>query len=107
MSVPDVSLIIPETVANPFPVWAQVRAEAPVFRSPELGMVVVSRYDDLVHVLKDTETFSSRWGEQGPRRAAPAGAVAEILESGYPDAEVLTWADGAQHNFHADLMRPS
>jgi hypothetical protein len=37
----------------------------------------------------------------------PQGAVAEILESGYLDAEVLTWADGAQHNFHADLMRPS
>ncbi|HEX8869696.1 MAG TPA: hypothetical protein VF821_28815, partial [Lentzea sp.] len=48
-----------EHVANPYPFYARARAEEPVFFSEELGFWVVSRYDDVVAVLKDHRRFSA------------------------------------------------
>ena len=46
-------------LADPYPIYAQLRAEAPVFYSPLLRMWYVTRYDDIVAVLKDPARFSS------------------------------------------------
>src|SRR5262245_65420372 len=50
----DVSfnLMDPEFVANPYPTYHRLRAEDPVHRSP-LGFWVLTRYDDVVAVLRD------------------------------------------------------
>jgi cytochrome P450 len=45
---------------DPYPVYRQLRDEAPVQRSPGSGTWCVSRYDDVLAVLKDPESFSSR-----------------------------------------------
>ncbi len=45
--------------ADPFPVYERLRDEAPVYRADDPAAWVVSRYDDVLHVLKNTETFSS------------------------------------------------
>src|SRR5829696_8323066 len=47
----------PDALANPYPVYQRLRAEAPVLRVGPL--VVVSRYHDVQAVLRDPETFSS------------------------------------------------
>jgi hypothetical protein len=44
--------------ADPFPVYARLREEAPVYRCPD-GSVFLSRYADLVHVYKHAGTFCS------------------------------------------------
>ncbi|MBW2316795.1 MAG: cytochrome P450 [Deltaproteobacteria bacterium] len=44
---------------DPYPLYRQLRDEAPVHWSPEARLYCISRYDDVLATLKDTETFSS------------------------------------------------
>ena len=48
--------------ADPFPVYARLRAEAPVYENTDLGFYALSRYQDVLDALHDTETFCSRHG---------------------------------------------
>ncbi len=45
---------------DPFPVYRELRDHAPVHWAPESKCYCVSRYDDVMAVLKDPDTFSSR-----------------------------------------------
>jgi cytochrome P450 len=49
----------PEELADPYVSYARARREEPVFYSPILDAWLVTRYDDLLAVLKDTARFSS------------------------------------------------
>ena len=51
--------LAPEQRENPFDILAAARREQPVFYVPALKLWVVTRYDDVLAVLKDHETFSS------------------------------------------------
>jgi cytochrome P450 len=44
-------LLDPEVLANPYPLYRQLRSENPVHWDPFLYAWVVTRYDDVVHVL--------------------------------------------------------
>jgi cytochrome P450 len=46
-------------LADPYPFYARARREQPVFFSPLLRMWYVTRYDDVLTVLKDPARFSS------------------------------------------------
>ena len=46
--------------SDPYPVYRRLRDEAPVHHAPERGIWSVTRYDDVMHVLKSPEVFSSR-----------------------------------------------
>ena len=48
-----------ELVQCPFPLYDIARREAPVTFNDKLNAWVITRHDDIVTVLKDTETFSS------------------------------------------------
>ena len=45
--------------SNPYPLFAALRANTPVMHAPEPGLYIVTRYDDVMRVLRDWETFSS------------------------------------------------
>ena len=47
---------------DPFPVYRQLRDEAPSYHDDELGFWALSRYDDVVRALHDPDTFCSRFG---------------------------------------------
>ncbi len=47
---------------DPFPVYRQLRDEAPCYHDDELGFWALSRYDDVVRALHDPDTFCSRFG---------------------------------------------
>jgi cytochrome P450 len=49
----------PEICANPYPTYRWLREHAPAYHVPGTSMWVLSRYQDIVHVLHDHETFSS------------------------------------------------
>ena len=51
-----------ETAHNPFPVYQQLRNEAPVYHNEEVGFWALSRYEDVVNGALDVETFSSAHG---------------------------------------------
>ena len=69
-------LLDPEFYAgDPFPLYARLRAEAPVARNDSLGLWVVSRHADVIAASRDPDTFCSAKGimvfEIGAEYATP------------------------------------
>ena len=63
MTQPRVDLFSPEFKANPYPVYAQLRSEAPIHRVTlpnGMGMWLITRYEDVSAVLRD-ERFVKDW----------------------------------------------
>jgi cytochrome P450 len=52
----------PEVIADPYPVYHDLRDHAPVHWSPEASSWVLSRYDDVCAALTDPVTYSSASG---------------------------------------------
>jgi cytochrome P450 len=52
----------PDVHADPYPVYGWLRHHAPLYHHERLGFWAVSRYDDVVSVLRDWKTFSSAAG---------------------------------------------
>ena len=46
---------------DPFPVYRELRDDAPCYRDPR-GFFALSRYDDVVTALHDSDTYCSRYG---------------------------------------------
>jgi cytochrome P450 len=69
----------PDWRDDPYPVYRRLRDEAPVHFSPANGIYSVTRYDDVMHVLKTPEVFSSR-------------AMFTMLMAGGRERPPLTWA---------------
>ncbi|WP_224248414.1 cytochrome P450 [Hyalangium gracile] len=54
------NLLSPELKVDPYPAYADMRRNAPVCQVDPGGMWAVSRYDDVMYVLKNPQLFSSR-----------------------------------------------
>jgi cytochrome P450 len=54
------ALFTPAMFDDPYPLYAWLREQAPVYHAAQLGFWVISRYDDVQQVLRDTEAFSSK-----------------------------------------------
>jgi hypothetical protein len=116
---------------DPFPVYRQLRDEAPAYHDDDLGYWALSRYDDVAHALHDPDTFCSRFGitlEEGsalpmllttdppdhtalrrlvsraftPRRVADLESAIRTLSTGYLDR----LRDRAAADFIVDYAAP-
>ena len=47
---------------DPYPTYARLRAEAPLYRNDELGMWALSRHADVVRAFRDPLSYSSAFG---------------------------------------------
>ncbi len=47
---------------DPYPTYARLRAEAPLYHHPEMGFWALSRYDDVLAGFRDSECLSSSHG---------------------------------------------
>lgn len=90
--------------SNPFPFLANARKEQPVFFSPEYQMWVITRYDDLLTVLKDPRRFSSRQALFLPGRFTPE--VQQILHTAIfsTEAGTLVMSDPPTHSRPRHLL---
>lgn len=82
---------------DPFPVLELARRERPVFHAPEFDLWVVTRYDDVLAVLRDHGTFSS----DGALRSSPAPYPAEVqavLADGWPEMPYIIELDPPLHD---------
>jgi hypothetical protein len=76
-----------EHLADPYPVFAQLREEAPVRYEPDLDYWVATRYEDVRAVLADPATYSARnavsplvrFTDEQVRRLKEAGFARHIL----------------------------
>lgn len=71
------SRLDPAVWSDPFPFYRALREQAPVHYDPKLDVYLISRYDDIMAILRDDVTYSvehgyqDRWGN---------GFVAELTE---------------------------
>jgi cytochrome P450 len=72
-SFDDVFGLRQEALRCPYDAYRVARRDDPVFWSDRLGAYVVTRYDDVVDVLRQPETFSSAEAS-GPRSVTPIAA---------------------------------
>jgi len=106
-------------IACPYPLFAELRQQAPIF-SDSLGAWLITRYDDVRSVLRDTERFSSlsptgpqSGGEVLMARMAELMAdpeVQEVLGSSTISrgrAAVLLNADPPEHRRQRRLVNPA
>jgi len=88
MSAQDFRLLDPETLAEPYEFWQALRETAPILAVDEgIGFTIVSRYDDVLTVLRETGTFSSRLSRKfrgGLSAYEDSPAVKEVLKDGCP-----------------------
>lgn len=61
----------PDVLEDPYPHFARLRAEAPVYHVAEHDIWVVSRHADLVAAARNVEVFSSNQGNSYERRPVP------------------------------------
>jgi cytochrome P450 len=94
MTVTEELLVTPEVLECPYPYYQRVRDEAPVHQTP-LGFWVVSRYDDVLAVVRDTERFSS--GARPGVQPAVSPELLAIEADGYPNVDTLLSADPPVH----------
>jgi cytochrome P450 len=80
---------------NPYPFYARARREEPVFYSPLLKMWYVTRYDDIVTVLKDPVRFSSAQAVAVPLDYTPE--TQHAIQTSYLSAASLTNNDPPSH----------
>jgi cytochrome P450 len=80
---------------DPYGFYEQAWREQPVFYASALDAWVVTRYEDVLEVLRRPEVYSSR--NALPRVYPPAPETLAVLQQGYPPAPSVTDADGEVH----------
>ena len=92
---------------DPYPTYARLRAEAPVFRDPKNDVVYVSTYDLVNEVCRQPEIFSSKFGHlfRGSGEETPDPEVVEILSKGVPPADALQTADPPYHALYRRIAQ--
>ncbi len=101
-------LLDPAVQRDPFPHYRQLREHQPVFRMPETGFWVLTRYDDLRTILRDTETFSNTLDleDLSGERARRLGALfnERLAEKGWAHVPTLHQSDPPEHTRYRRLL---
>ena len=84
-----------EVQQDPFPYYAALRKEAPVFKHPATGIYFISRLDTVNQVFADPATFSSQFSNTGTMPGSPGvlKKLQEIAERGQPPVNTMLTAD--------------
>jgi len=100
----DLSYLDPAISSEPWDFYELLHKECPVYQMPETGAFLVTRYDDLRQVLKDTGTFSSNV------QVAARGETAELQQSilikggGWEHVQTLQRTDPPVHGRYRKLL---
>lgn len=89
----------------PFPHYAQMREEQPVLHLESLNMYLVTRHDLVLQIIRDVETYSSRFG--GASMPLPPEArekMNEVMADGYPRVPTMLTADMPDHTRYRRLI---
>lgn len=98
VALEDVQLFSNETLLDPYEAYQTLRDEAPVYFVPEMNLHVVTRYDLVREAIKDTDTFSSQFGD------FLQGAQKLLFESSPPDIQQQLLDINAQMTVLPDTM---
>ncbi|NQV22355.1 MAG: cytochrome P450, partial [Rhodospirillales bacterium] len=103
--VEDFSLLDPHVLSEPYEFYALLHKEQPVYRMPETGIYVVTRYDDIRTVVRDTKTYSSVILGMEALQGENATMYQNILrDRGWEHVHVLHRTDEPKHSHHRRLV---
>ena len=100
--ITKVNMVSPEVLECPYPYYQRVREEAPVHQTP-LGFWAVSRYEDVLSVVRNPEVFSSL-AQSNSFVTPPPPEVIEIAKQGYPRVNTLLSNDPPSHTQFRNLV---
>ncbi|MGH8013938.1 MAG: cytochrome P450 [Candidatus Binataceae bacterium] len=86
----------------PFELYRLARRENPIFYSERFDLWVVTRYDDIVTILKDPARFSSAQSLAVDSAVPPE--VQTVLDRGYPVTPTMVTADPPVHTRFRELV---
>ncbi|MBS0408585.1 MAG: cytochrome P450 [Proteobacteria bacterium] len=95
----------PDLLQDPYPYFARLRAEAPVFRDPNTGIVSVSTYDLIMEVNRQPLVFSNDFAtalRSGSTQGVDQDEMA-ILSKGWPVTNTMLTADPPAHTRYRKL----
>jgi len=101
----DFDPLAPETLQDPAPHLARLRAEAPVVWVDSLQVWYVARHDLVLEALRHPEVFSSQF----PKSVLPLSeedqrALAAAMAEGLPRPQTMITADGQVHTRYRRLV---
>lgn len=83
-----------EIDADPYPVFARLRDEAPLYYNEQYDFYALSRYEDVEHALVDRDTYISG-----------RGGILEIIKAGIQmPPGILIFEDPPTHTIHRGLL---
>lgn len=101
----EYSLLDPAVQADPFEFYQKLHNECPVYRMPETGMYVVTRFEDLAHVLRTPKDFSSNIRSREGLQGEGANLHQDIIkEKGWAHSATLQRTDPPQHTRYRKLL---
>ena len=86
---------VPETHANPYPLYRQLREEDPVHWSPLLEGWILTRYDDVLEVLKSPQFSADR--RRARNRFVQAAMEQQAAAGPFARAQTMLSSDPPQH----------
>ncbi len=90
----EIGPMMPANLVSPWLMNKRLRDEAPVFQDPMSGIFFISRYEDVVAMALDHETFSSVMPGATTRAVnSEDDEVIAIMEQGYPNVATMLTQD--------------
>ena len=99
VKVEDFNVLDRKVQACPYPYYKAMRSECPVYQSPHTGMMYVTKYDDIRHIKRHPELFTSDMvaGDRSGEREATAEAGRILKTYGWEHVQVLQRTDPPDH----------
>jgi cytochrome P450 len=98
------SLLDPEVMQNPFPLYQWAHANSPVIDLPGTGMKVIMGYDMCSEATGRVEDFSNSFGGVLSGALAEDKEVGAIFAEGWPQLDTLLTADPPVHTRFRKLV---
>lgn len=105
------TLLDPQTAACPFAHYDELREKSPIYRMPETGFYLITRYEDLRDIVADPETYSNsiEMEAQAGERTSEGRNLGEVYaerlaELGWGRVRTLHRTDAPEHGRYRRLM---
>lgn len=85
-----------DAAVDPEPWLSRARAEQPVFYLPEQDLWCVTRYADILEVLRNPATYSSRYANKF--RPMSSASLREVYPNGHPGLHSMLLKDPPEHS---------
>jgi cytochrome P450 len=104
VALADWNPLDPNVLEEPWEYYSALRREAPVYRCPRTGFVMVSTYDLALEVVRDHERFSNRFGRVLAGGRTPSAEVQRVAAEGWPPVDTMLTADEPEHRRFRGLV---